>query len=162
MIIRTPMKPTIVAPHLLTPTNSLNTRTANNVAKRALEKLIAVASARGRCTIAVNPVTIANIDTVHRARCSFNLFVRKVPGNSFVRTGVSMRKRNICLRNRISKTGSRCPVNFIPVTITVANNPPNNNQMEPRALPGKLSQDAMMCLICLFFTNKFAQMLSTL
>ena len=52
--------------------------------------------------------------------------------------------------------------NLIPVTITVANNPPDNKQMEPRALPGRLSQDAMMCLICLFFTNKFAQMLSTL
>ena len=73
-----------------------------------------------------------------------------------------MKKRNICRRNRISKTGSRCPVYLIPVTIMVANNPPDNNQMEPRAFPGRLSQDAMMCLICLFFTNKFVQMLSTL
>ena len=103
----TPRKPTMVAPHRLMSTTSLRMMMASNVANMAREKLIAVASAKGRWTIAVNPVVMATMETAHRERCNFNRLVLKAPGNSLERTGLSSTKTNICLKNRISSTGRR-------------------------------------------------------
>lgn len=115
------------------PTNSFRMKTANRVAKRALEKLIAVASASGRCTMAVKPVVMAIIETTQRVTCILGRFVRKAFGKSRAITGISKMNTNICLKNKISNTGNLCPTNLIPVIITVAHNPPINSQTDPRA-----------------------------
>jgi hypothetical protein len=67
---KTPMKPTITLDQRLTPTTSFRKKMARIVVNRVRTKLIAVTSARGRCTTAINPVSIAMTDTLTRSPSS--------------------------------------------------------------------------------------------
>ena len=69
MMIRTPMKPTMVTDQRRMPTVSFRKIIASTVVNKVLAKLMAVASASGMYTKAVNPAAIAMTPNIPRITC---------------------------------------------------------------------------------------------